>query len=148
VPGSINYPIAIFIIFILVNYVGMVYGPVGAFLAEFFPGRIRYTSVSVPYHIGNGWGGGLVPFITSAAFRGHRQHRLRAALPDPCSRGVLRHRDDRDAGDPQEQHLDRGAGEGGSVAIQIACGSRDPHAGFRRARTAFLNRESVPLASR
>jgi MFS family permease len=67
-PGNINYPIAIFIIFILVNYVGMVYGPVGAFLAEFFPGRIRYTSVSVPYHIGNGWGGGLVPFITSAAF--------------------------------------------------------------------------------
>src|SRR6476659_5625270 len=68
VPGNINYPVAIFIIFILVCYVGMVYGPVGAFLAEFFPGRIRYTSVSVPYHIGNGWGGGLVPFITSAAF--------------------------------------------------------------------------------
>ncbi len=67
-PGNINYPIAIFIIFILVCYVGMVYGPVGAFLAEYFPGRIRYTSVSVPYHIGNGWGGGLVPFITSAAF--------------------------------------------------------------------------------
>ena len=67
-PGNINYPIAIFIIFILVCYVGMVYGPVGAFLAEYFPGRIRYTSVSVPYHIGNGWGGGLVPFVTSAAF--------------------------------------------------------------------------------
>jgi len=67
-PGNINYPVAIFIIAILVNYVGMVYGPVGAFLAEFFPSRIRYTSVSVPYHIGNGWGGGLVPFITSAAF--------------------------------------------------------------------------------
>jgi MFS family permease len=67
-PGNIDYPIAIFIIFILVCYVGMVYGPVGAFLAEFFPGRIRYTSVSVPYHIGNGWGGGLVPFITSATF--------------------------------------------------------------------------------
>ena len=44
-PGNINYPIAVFIIFILVCYVGMVYGPVGAFLAEFFPGRIRYTSV-------------------------------------------------------------------------------------------------------
>jgi MFS family permease len=69
-PGNINYPISIFIIFILVCYVGMVYGPVGAFLAEFFPGRIRYTSVSVPYHIGNGWGGGLVPFITSAAYAG------------------------------------------------------------------------------
>jgi MFS family permease len=67
-PGNISYPTAIFIIFILVCYVGMVYGPVGAFLAEYFPGRIRYTSVSVPYHIGNGWGGGLVPFITSAAF--------------------------------------------------------------------------------
>lgn len=63
-----SHPIAIFIIFILVCYVGMVYGPVGAFLAEYFPGRIRYASVSVPYHIGNGWGGGLVPFITSAAF--------------------------------------------------------------------------------
>ena len=67
-PGNINYPTAIFIIFILVCYVGMVYGPVGAFLAEYFPARIRYTSVSVPYHIGNGWGGGLVPFITSAAY--------------------------------------------------------------------------------
>jgi MFS family permease len=67
-PGNVNYPVAVFIIFILVCYVGMVYGPVGAFLAEFFPGRIRYTSVSVPYHIGNGWGGGLVPFVTSAAF--------------------------------------------------------------------------------
>ena len=66
--GNINYPIAILIIAILVNYVGMVYGPIGAFLAEYFPARIRYTSVSVPYHIGNGWGGGLVPFITSAAF--------------------------------------------------------------------------------
>ena len=67
-PGNINYPVAIFIVVILVSYVGMVYGPIGAFLAEYFPGRIRYTSVSVPYHIGNGWGGGLVPFITSAAF--------------------------------------------------------------------------------
>jgi MFS family permease len=67
-PGNINYPIAILIVAILVSYVGMVYGPIGAFLAEYFPGRIRYTSVSVPYHIGNGWGGGLVPLITSAAF--------------------------------------------------------------------------------
>lgn len=67
-PGNINYVVAVFIIAILVSYVGMVYGPIGAFLAEYFPARIRYTSVSVPYHIGNGWGGGLVPFITSAAF--------------------------------------------------------------------------------
>jgi MFS family permease len=68
-PGNINYPIAILIVAILVAYVGMVYGPIGAFLAEYFPGRIRYTSVSVPYHIGNGWGGGLVPFITTAAYQ-------------------------------------------------------------------------------
>ena len=67
-PGAINYPIAILIVAIMVSYVGMVYGPIGAFLAEYFPGRIRYASVSVPYHIGNGWGGGLVPFITTAAF--------------------------------------------------------------------------------
>jgi MFS family permease len=67
-PGNVNYPAAILIIAIMVAYVGMVYGPIGAFLAEYFPGRIRYTSVSVPYHIGNGWGGGLVPFITTAAF--------------------------------------------------------------------------------
>src|SRR4029077_18255013 len=67
-PGPVNYPIAVFIIFILVSYVGMVYGPVGAFLAEYFPSRMRYTSVPVPHHIGNGWGGGLVPFITSAAY--------------------------------------------------------------------------------
>ena len=68
-PGNINMPIAILIVAILVAYVGMVYGPIGAFLAEYFPARIRYTSVSVPYHIGNGWGGGLVPFITTAAYQ-------------------------------------------------------------------------------
>jgi MFS family permease len=67
-PKNVNYPMAILIVVILVNYVGMTYGPIGAFLAEFFPGRIRYTSVSVPYHIGNGWGGGLVPIITTSAY--------------------------------------------------------------------------------
>jgi len=68
-PNNINYPVAIIIVAIMVCYVGMVYGPIGAFLAEFFPARIRYTSVSVPYHIGNGWGGGLVPVITVAAYQ-------------------------------------------------------------------------------
>ncbi|HEV8017795.1 MAG TPA: MFS transporter [Steroidobacteraceae bacterium] len=68
-PDNINYPAAVLIIAILVCYVGLVYGPIGAFLAEYFPARIRYTSVSVPYHIGNGWGGGLVPLITTAAFQ-------------------------------------------------------------------------------
>ena len=67
-PADTNYPLAILIVAIMVSYVGMVYGPIGAFLAEYFPGRIRYTSVSVPYHIGNGWGGGLVPVITTATY--------------------------------------------------------------------------------
>src|SRR5437899_937854 len=67
-PASVNYPMAILIVVILVNYVGMTYGPIGAFLAEFFPGRIRYSSVSVPYHIGNGWGGGLVPIVTTSMY--------------------------------------------------------------------------------
>jgi len=46
-PKNLNYGMSIFIVVILVNYVGMTYGPIGAFLAEFFPSRIRYTSVSV-----------------------------------------------------------------------------------------------------
>ena len=53
-PANINYPLSILIVAIMVSYVGMVYGPIGAFLAEYFPARIRYSSVSVPYHIGNG----------------------------------------------------------------------------------------------
>ena len=81
---------AILIVAILVNYVGMVYGPIGAFLAEYFPARIRYTSVSVPYHIGNGWGGGLVPIITTSAYaRAWRpapaSPRLGARVPDRAS---------------------------------------------------------------
>ena len=67
-PGNVNFWGAVLIVAVLVNYVGMTYGPIGAFLAEFFPSRIRYTSVSVPYHIGNGWGGGLVPIVTTSMY--------------------------------------------------------------------------------
>jgi MFS family permease len=67
-PKTLDFWMSVLIVVILVNYVGMTYGPIGAFLAEFFPSRIRYTSVSVPYHIGNGWGGGLVPIVTTAAY--------------------------------------------------------------------------------
>jgi len=77
-PGAINFPLAILIVVVLVSYVGMVYGPIAAFLAEYFPSRIRYTSVSVPYHIGNGWGGGLVPFIANAVWAS--THNLGQAL--------------------------------------------------------------------
>ncbi len=82
-PGAINYPLAILIVVILVSFVGMVYGPIAAFLAEYFPSRIRYTSVSVPYHIGNGWGGGWVPFITAWAWKS--THSLGAALAYPIA---------------------------------------------------------------
>src|SRR5262245_40310320 len=67
-PNNINYAMSVLIVAVLVNYVGMTSGPIAAFLAEFFPGHIRYTSVSVPYHIGNGWGGGLVPIITTSVY--------------------------------------------------------------------------------
>lgn len=54
------------LVFIQVLYVTMVYGPIAAFLVEFFPAKIRYTSLSLPYHIGNGVFGGLVPFIATS----------------------------------------------------------------------------------
>ena len=53
----------VFLVFIQILYVTMVYGPIAAFLVELFPTKIRYTSMSLPYHIGNGVFGGLVPFI-------------------------------------------------------------------------------------
>ena len=61
-----NTPMLIFLLFILVIYVTMVYAPIGAYLVEMFPARIRYTSMSLPYHIGNGWFGGFLPSIAFA----------------------------------------------------------------------------------
>jgi MFS family permease len=65
--GGVNPNVFIlsFLIFIQVIYVTMVYGPIAAFLVELFPTRIRYTSMSLPYHFGNGWFGGLTPFIST-----------------------------------------------------------------------------------
>jgi len=60
-PAQINKPMMVLILWILVLYVTMVYGPIAAMLVELFPTRIRYTSMSLPYHIGNGWFGGLLP---------------------------------------------------------------------------------------
>jgi MFS family permease len=54
------------LVWIQVIFVTMVYGPIAAFLVEFFPARIRYTSLSIPYHIGNGWFGGFLPLISAA----------------------------------------------------------------------------------
>jgi hypothetical protein len=71
-PEQMNKPMVLLLLFILVLYVTMVYGPIAAALVEMFPTRIRYTSMSMPYHIGNGWFGGLLPTTSFAlvAFKG------------------------------------------------------------------------------
>jgi MFS family permease len=60
-PSRLNWPMTVAILALLVIYVTMVYGPIAAMLVEMFPTRIRYTSMSLPYHIGNGWFGGFLP---------------------------------------------------------------------------------------
>jgi Major Facilitator Superfamily/Sugar (and other) transporter len=60
-PATINKPMVVFVLWILVIYVTMVYGPIAALLVELFPARIRYSAMSLPYHIGNGWFGGFLP---------------------------------------------------------------------------------------
>ncbi|PBB99672.1 MAG: MFS transporter [Mesorhizobium sp.] len=71
-PEAVNWPVTIGILFILVVFVTMVYGPIAAILVEMFPTRIRYTGMSLPYHIGNGWFGGLLPATVFAlsAYKG------------------------------------------------------------------------------
>ena len=68
--ARINIAGTIFMLWLLVLYVTMVYGPIAAYLVELFPTRIRYTSMSLPYHIGNGWFGGFLPAISFALVAG------------------------------------------------------------------------------
>jgi len=65
-PAEINHVMTVVLLTILVIYVTMVYGPIAAWLVELFPTRIRYTGMSLPYHIGNGWFGGFLPAIVFA----------------------------------------------------------------------------------
>jgi MFS family permease len=65
-PAAMNRPAIVLVLWILVLYVTMVYGPIAAMLVEMFPTRIRYTSMSLPYHIGNGWFGGFLPTTSFA----------------------------------------------------------------------------------
>jgi MFS family permease len=62
-PDDVNVPMVILLLVIMIIYVTMVYGPIAAYLVEMFPTRIRYTSMSLPYHIGNGWFGGMLPLL-------------------------------------------------------------------------------------
>ena len=68
--SRVNWFMAELILVIMVIYVTMVYGPIAAFLVELFPARIRYTSMSLPYHIGNGWFGGMLPLLATAIVAG------------------------------------------------------------------------------
>ena len=61
-----SYVMTMVILVIMMIYVTMVYGPIAAFLVEMFPAKIRYTSMSFPYHIGNGWFGGMLPLLATA----------------------------------------------------------------------------------
>jgi hypothetical protein len=70
-----NVPAMVFLIWIQVVFVTMVYGPIAAFLVEYFRAKVRYTSLSIPYHFGNGWFGGLLP-LTYTGLVG-------ATIPDP-----------------------------------------------------------------
>ena len=64
--SAMNLPMLVLLLTVLVIYVTMVYAPIAAYLVELFPTRIRYTSMSLPYHVGNGWFGGLLPTIAFA----------------------------------------------------------------------------------
>ncbi len=64
--NAINWGMTLLILFVFLIYVTMVYGPIAAFLVELFPTKIRYTSMSLPYHIGNGWFGGMLPLLATA----------------------------------------------------------------------------------
>ncbi len=65
-PAKINHAMVLLILVVFLVYVTMVYGPIAAFLVELFPAKIRYTSMSLPYHIGNGWFGGMLPLLATA----------------------------------------------------------------------------------
>jgi hypothetical protein len=65
-PAKVNWGLTLLLLVIMVIYVTMVYGPIAAFLVELFPTQIRYTSMSLPYHIGNGWFGGMLPLLATA----------------------------------------------------------------------------------
>jgi Sugar (and other) transporter. len=64
--SPVNAPAIIAVIVVMIAFAAMVTGPVAAFLVESFPAKVRYTSMSLPYHFGNGWFGGFLPLIATA----------------------------------------------------------------------------------
>ena len=91
--NKVNWFMAELILVIMVIYVTMVYGPIAAFLVEMFPTNIRYTSMSLPYHIGNGWFGGMLPLLATADRGSDREYLRRPVVPhrgggDDLDRGI------------------------------------------------------------
>jgi MFS family permease len=85
--APLNQPMLVALVFLQVLFVTMVYGPIAAFLVEMFPTRIRYTSMSLPYHIGNGIFGGLTPYIASSFVE--KTGNIYAGLAYPISIAVM-----------------------------------------------------------
>ena len=85
--APLNQPMLVALVFLQVLFVTMVYGPIAAFLVELFPTRIRYTSMSLPYHIGNGIFGGLTPYIASLLVE--KTGNIYAGLAYPISIAVM-----------------------------------------------------------
>lgn len=83
----VNEPMLVALVFVQVVFVTMVYGPIAAFLVEAFPAKIRYTSMSLPYHFGNGWFGGFLPLISTAIVA--RTGNIYAGLAYPIFVAVL-----------------------------------------------------------
>ena len=96
------------ILTVLVIYVTMVYGPIAAALVELFPTRIRYTAMSLPYHIGNGWFGGLLPATAFAIVAQHGNIYSGLWYPIIVRGDDLRHRPAVHARDQGPRHLRRG----------------------------------------
>ena len=105
----------VLLVFIQVLYVCMIYGPIAAYLVEAFPAKIRYTSLSLPYHIGNGVFGGLLPLIGLVGVRGDREYLRRAVLPD--DRGGDHARLRQPAAERDARHEDLGRGGRNAVTM-------------------------------
>ena len=114
----------IFLIFIQMVFVTMVYGPIAAYLVEAFPAKIRYTALSLPYHIGNGVFGGLLPVIGLSDRREDRQHLRRALLPDRRGDAHVHRRLNHAQGNAQRADLERGREAARGPDLSPSAGTR------------------------
>ena len=105
----------VLILFILVLYVTMVYGPIAALLVELFPARIRYSAMSLPYHIGNGWFGGFLPTTAFAMVAATGDIYYGLWYPDRRGGRDAGHRAVLSAGDFQARHRRVGTQRGSST---------------------------------